>query len=365
LGEPETESVTWEPDSGVLGGLRTGTSYQLELWNLFNCNQLPESINLIADDESMNINIQDIVGDPNGLHYLELRKEGQHIRSLGWWTGLKDKYGYFPEGVNIDLVNNLIENEPLEVFKENLSSHPHALSDWILGRAVSALADNQPLPPWLDQNLLRNKLDLWLNPERPTDECPTSPNDHRTKEQAIKITLQIEPIPFFHWTPKARREASKKFINSFKSARQSMGIPPDEIRIEDFDGIIWAIVKNATFRDDLKEILKTVGQKNNIKIKQGEEGARQRPLVFHVKLSPVEDNHFARKAQSQAFLEVMTRCRKKMNISPDSIRLTINTKTALPVITVRNKDLKEKLDKMREDAEMELSLDIALIRKRE
>ncbi|MCP9829312.1 hypothetical protein KBZ19_12535 [Synechococcus sp. L2F] len=365
LGQPEAESIAWDSSDGILDGLRPGTTYQLEVWNLLNSNQSPESVDLVAASESIDVNLEDFLVEPAGLYYLELRKDSRHLRTLGWWSGIKDKLALFPDGIDLELLGNLLDNEPLEAFKGSFSSHPHALSDRMLARAVDALADPQALPSWIDRKLLRNKLDVWLHPEGPVDDTPQQPDGDCPKEQPIKITLQLEPVPFRPWSRRSRLEATRYFIHSFQKVRESMGIPSDGIRIEALDTDIWVVLAKVFLREDLSQILVKAGEEHALRIKQVETGKRLQALAFHVKFTPSQEHSSSRRAQSEEFLEIMNDCRNEMNVSPDSIRFSIDEETALPVITVSHKEHKEKLDEMRAEAESELSVGITLIRKRE
>lgn len=365
LGQPEAETITWDPCSRVLAGIRQGTTYQLEVWNLLNSNQSPETIDIVADDETKEVELEELIGETEGLYYLELRKDSRHLRTLGWWSGIKDKLALSPDGIDLELLGNLLDNEPLEAFKGSFSSHPHALSERMLARAVDALADPQALPTWIDRKLLRNKLDVWLHPDGSVDASPQLPEGDVPREKPIKITLQLEPVPFRPWSRRSQLEATRSFKQSFQKVRESMGIPPDGIRIEVLDTDIWVVLAKASLREYLSRILAKVCEEHSLNIKQAEKGRKQQALIFHVKFTPSQELSTSRRAQSEEFLEIMNDCRNEMNVSPDSIRFSIDEETALPVITVNHKEHKEKLDEMRAEAESELSVAITLIRKRE
>lgn len=294
-----------------------------------------------------------------------LRKESHHIRTLGWWTGIKDKLELFPDGIDLDLLGNLLDNEPLEAFRASFSSPSLVLSDRMLTRAIDALADPQPLPAWIDRKLLMNKLEVWLHTEGSVCAPPSPPpDDDGPKKQPIKITLQLEPVPIRVWNRKNQLEATRTFIQCFKNVRQRMGIPPDEIRIEYLDTDIWVILAKSMFREDLNEILKRVGEQRPLSVKQIEEGPRKRLSVFNVKFTPPQGNLVSRRAQSESFQEIMIDCCNDMNLSPDAIRFSIDQVTALPVITLSHNEHRDKLNKMLIDAESELSVGISLIRVR-
>ena len=365
LGQSSLEMITWDSSTGILAGLSSGNAYHLVVWNLLTSNRSPELIELVANSELMNIDFHNYISEPAGLYYLELRNERQHLLTIGWWSGIRSKHEIFPGGIDLELLSNLLDNEPLEEFMGNFSSQPHALSDQMLARGIDALLNPQKLPAWLDLKLLRNKLEIWLQPDDSVDDTPSIPIADIPKEKSIKITLQIEPIPFFRWSNRVRIEATNKFIQSFKIVRESIGIPPDEVRIESLSADIWVILRSSFFREDLKEILQKVGEQQQISIRQGEQGVRQKLLVFQVKFSPHQDHSGSRRVQSETFQEFMIDCRKNMNISPDAIRFSIDQATSLPVITVSNKEQREKLNEMLAEAESELSVGISITRIRE
>lgn len=364
LGQPEAERITWEMNSESLTGMRPRTTYQLTAWNLLDPSHSPEVISLVANEAIMHVDLMALIHQHYGLYFLELLRDGQHLRSLGWWSVIQSKNEVIPDGFDIDLLANLLDNEPPEAFEARFADHPRSLSDRSLTRAVEALSDPQPLPAWIDREILKRKLGAWLHagvPEEPTSPPPAV--DH--KEKSIKISLQIEPIPPRPWSRKNRLEATRTVVKSFQKVRQTMGIPPDDIRIENHDDLVWATLSRPYYRDDLTSILNRVGKDHELNIKQIENEARRRALYFHVKLSPPSDDPASRRAQSEALIEALVDYRRQENISPDSIQFSIDQTTALPVIMVSHKELREKLEEMLAQAESEFSIDISLIRKRE